>query len=301
MNIADRESPEEHPSDKPGGTAEGSRNDDRAGDANAGLLRRVLRIGLILLAVLLLLRIFVFAPYAIPTGSMRPAILEGDVVLINKLPYHVRTPDRLPFTNVRIPHLELPGLGSLERGDVVVFIPVEERRGYEESDRLVKRCVALPGDTLRLVNGLIEVNGEEPPLPQENDGSDEPVLRQPIDPDRAFKPLQNNRRVIVPYEGYELLLPDSTTAESWRPVIESEGVIVEYRNSITFLNGRPATYYRFRRDYFFALGDRSTDSYDSRFFGFIPHENLIGQVMFVYWSRDPEDGIRWGRIGEIVR
>lgn len=311
MSIADREGMEE---DSPAASGEGGPNDHQVRErsettetdkqetrSGSGTLRNLLRIGLILFALFLLLRTFAVAPYAIPTGSMNPTILEGDVILINTLPYYIRTPERLPFTNIAIPHLTLPGFGSLERGDVVIFIAPEQRRNYEGTDRLVKRCVAVPGDTLRLVNGLIEVNGKEPPLPEREEMADDPPQRQPINPDRAFDPLRNNRRVIVPYKGYDLLLPDSATVNSWRPVIENEGVAVEYRNNIAFLNGRPATFYRFQNDYFFALGDRSNDSYDSRFFGFVPHKNLIGQAMFVYWSRHPNDGIRWSRIGTIVR
>lgn len=310
MSIADpQEAGERSPAEGEGAgrpeRGEKPENGDEASPGNGGtLLRRGVRLGLILLAVLVLLRTFVVAPYAIPTGSMYPAILEGDVILINTLPYYIRTPGRLPFTGIEIPRLELPGLGSLERGDVVVFVAPERRRSYQGTDRLVKRCVALAGDTLRLVSGLIEVNGAEPPLPAENEREDPaelPPMRRPINPDRAFDPLRNNRRVIVPYKGYDLLLPDSATVASWRGVIESEGTAVDYRNGLAFLNGRPATFYRFRRDYFFALGDRSGDSYDSRYFGFVPHENLIGRAMFVYWSRDPDGGIRWGRIGEMVR
>jgi signal peptidase I len=87
----------------------------------------------------------------------------------------------------------------------------------------------------------------------------------------------------------------------WRNLIEGEGVSVEYRNRIVLLGGLPATHYTFKRDYFLALGDNSGNSYDSRIFGFIPYNNLIGEAAIIYWSREPDGGIRWGRIGKIVR
>src|ERR1043165_3528441 len=84
-------------------------------------LRVVVRLLLIAFVVLALVRIFIFEPYGIPTGSMKPTILEGDFLLVNKLPYRIRSLRYLPFTNIPIPHLDLPGIGSLRRGDVVMF------------------------------------------------------------------------------------------------------------------------------------------------------------------------------------
>lgn len=251
-------------------------------------LRTLLRVSLAMLIVILLLRMFVLSPYAIPSDSMYPTILDGDALLVNTLPFYIRTPSRIPFTNIEIPALRISGPGTLERGDIVVFDATKQRRSYHGATELVKRCVALPGDRVQLMNGLLSVNDDEPVLP-------DPV--QPIDPDRAFGLLRNNRQVTVPYKGYEIAL-DSASAEAWKEVLQSENVEVTYRNNIVFLNGRPATFYRFTRDYFFAVGDNSGDSYDSRQFGFVPRENLVGRAFVVYWSRDPEEGIRWSRIGE---
>ena len=221
---------------------------------------------------------------------MHPAILEGDALLVNTLPYYIRTPDKIPFTGIRIPSLELSGLGSLERGDVVVFTATKQRRSYSGINKLVKRCVGLPGDIVQLQNGIVTINGHIP----NTSGS---IV--PMEQERIYRLFRKNRQVIVPYRGYEILL-DSTSAATWQEVIEAEGTQITYRNNIVFLNGRPATFYRFQQDYFFAVGDNTGDSYDSRHFGFIPHKNLIGQVFVVYWSRDPDEGIRWGRIGTWV-
>ncbi|MGE3799400.1 MAG: signal peptidase I [Candidatus Kapaibacterium sp.] len=241
---------------------------------------------------LLILRTFVFAPYAIPTRSMEPTILSGDAVLINQLPYYIRTPEFFPFTHWPIPHLELGGLGSLERGDIVLFRS-PELYVSEDHSTLFKRAVALPGDTVALVEGVIVVNGREPePL------SLSTVRREPMDVKKAWPLLRKRKMVIVPYKGYELPL-DSITAEAWKDVLYAEGVNVTYKNRIVFINGGPATRYRFKQDYFFALGDNSANSRDSRHFGFIPYENLIGEAIMIFWSSG-EDGIRWGRIGKRV-
>lgn len=265
-------------------------------------LRRLLRVLLFTAILLVLVRIFVLEPYGIPTGSMRPTILEGDVILVSKLPYTIRSIQYIPFTRIAIPYLELPGLGTLEHGDIVVFEYPAFAGGLEpgEESQFVKRTAAIKGDTIQLLNGRIRVNGDEVPGVLD-EGDDEPPRRSPIRNSRAAAILQGEERLIVPYAGYELLL-DSARAENWRPLIESEGVRVEYRNRIVFLDGLPSLSYTFRRDYFFALGDNSGASRDSRFFGFIPYENLIGQAWLIYWSRDPDTGdIRWDRLGRLVR
>ncbi|MEP7220705.1 MAG: S26 family signal peptidase, partial [Bacteroidota bacterium] len=70
---------------------------------------------------------------------------------------------------------------------------------------------------------------------------------------------------------------------------------------IVFIGGLPATRYTFKRDYFLALGDNSLISKDSRYFGFVPYDNLIGRAWMIYWSRDPDGGVRWGRICNRIR
>ncbi len=286
MNLNHADRPEEIPEQNaPAVPEEGT---SRRSDA----FTKLLRIFGWSLLILLLLRLFVVAPYGVPTGSMEPAILPGDAVLVNQLVYYIRTPEFFPFTDWRIPHLEMKGLGTLERGDVVFFLSPETERG--EASVLVKRTVALPGDTVALVGGRILVNGREPePYAGLSDG------REPMDEKKAYSLLRKQQYVVVPYEGYELPL-DSVTAEAWKDVLHDEGIRVDYRNRIIFLNGGPATRYRFKRDYFFALGDNSQNSRDSRHFGFVPHGNLIGQVMLVFWSSG-NDGVRWERIGKVVR
>jgi signal peptidase I len=265
------------------------------------LLRLAIRMLLVGIVVLTTIRVFVLEPYSIPTGSMKPTIQEGDVILVNKLPYTIRSLRYIPFTQIQIPYLEIPGVGNLQRGDVIVFdYPGPER--LPPSDRqFVKRCVAIPGDTIELVDGRIRVNGTEvPSVGGERSADGSTPRRDPVSVGRAYRLLRDGRQVIVPYRGYEIPM-DSATVELWGPLIESEGVSVEYRNHIVFVGGLPATRYIVRRNYCFALGDNSADSYDSRYFGFIPFGNLIGRAWIIYWSRKPEGGLRWGRIGTSVR
>lgn len=267
--------------------------------------RRLLRFGLramfTFFALFLLVRLFVAEPYTIPTGSMKSTILEGDAVVVNKLPYAIRSPQTIPFTNISIPHFQLGGFGELERGDVVMFDPPTAAA----EQPYLKRCVAVAGDTVLFRDGRCCVNGTElPPSPHDPllatvMDSDSPPRRTPIDSLRAHPLFRAQQSVVLPYEGYDVPL-DSSNIQQWKQLIQAEGVSVEFRNSIVFLGGLPATRYTFRHNYFLALGDNSGDSFDSRFFGPVPYDNLVGQAWFIYWSRSPEGGMRWERIGECV-
>ncbi len=92
----------------------------------------------------MVIRTFVVQAFKIPTGSMRPTLLEGDIILVNKFIYGVR----VPFTNFVLPKLRQPA-----RGDVVVFVyPEDPKKDF------IKRMVATPGETVEIRNGTIYIN-----------------------------------------------------------------------------------------------------------------------------------------------
>ncbi|MBC8145321.1 MAG: signal peptidase I, partial [bacterium] len=196
-------------------------------------LRRIVSATVLLLLVFAIIRVFVFEPYAIPTGSMRPTILEGDVLLVNKLPF------------------------TLERGDVVVFdFPTTSSDERRHGEQFVKRTAALAGDTVQMIGGRIRVNGVEVPRAPNIDARDANVAarRAAIDARRAWALLRYGGAIRVPKRG-ETIAMDSISAARWASIIRGEGARIEYRNRIVFIDGLPATYYTIRRDYFFALGD----------------------------------------------
>ena len=101
----------------------------------------------------LILRALVIQAFRIPTGSMKDTLLVGDFLLVNKFIYGARTPDRIAFTDVKLPSVRFPALKEPKRGDIIVFkYPKDEKLDY------IKRCIGLPGDTLEINGGEVYIN-----------------------------------------------------------------------------------------------------------------------------------------------
>lgn len=101
---------------------------------------------LVALVLAMFIRTFVVQAFKIPTGSMRPTLLEGDLILVNKFIYGAK----VTFTDLR-----LPAVRDLKRGDVIVFIYPED-----QNKDFIKRLIALPGETLEIKKGTIYINGQ---------------------------------------------------------------------------------------------------------------------------------------------
>ncbi|MGB2086600.1 MAG: signal peptidase I, partial [Flavobacteriaceae bacterium] len=134
-------------------------------------------------------------PYIIPTGSLEKTLLIGDFLFVSKFHYGARTPmtalafpmvhDTLPLAKIKsyldypqIPYFRLPGFQKVKRNEIVVFswpadtvrqFFVKEkgvRKPVDKKSNYVKRCVALPGDTLEIINGFVHINGQQSVLPE---------------------------------------------------------------------------------------------------------------------------------------
>lgn len=216
--------------------------------------------------------------YKIPSGSMSPHLVEGDFLLVNKFLYGARTPEK--FLYISLPHFRFPALQSVRRGEVIVFgFPGERDETIMiRTMVLVKRCVGVPGDTVGMVNGSVTVNGERTDF--------FPVAGRPME------------TVIVPKRGMRIPM-DAASFDRWKVFIRREGSSIERRGGTVYIDSIAVHEYIVKRDYYFVLGDNINDSYDSRAWGFVPEENILGKAMLVYWSRNA-DGIQWGRIGTLI-
>lgn len=281
-------------------------------------VREYVQILLITVLAALFLKFFIVEAYRIPTGSMENTLLTGDFVLVNKFIYGARTPRYVPFTNFRLPSIRFPAIASPRRGDVVVF----EFPGDRDDDNIhevvnyVKRCVALPGDTLTITNKVVFVNGRIIPPPHLGKAGRSIVYPRGFHDYRIFPRgaafnEDNFGPIVIPKAGTEVDLTTDDVSE-YRALIEHEGhTISSTSSSHVIIDGIPARTYRIRKDYYFMMGDNRDNSLDSRFWGFVPADLIIGKAFMVYWSWD-EDGTssgfldhlestRWNRIGSIVR
>lgn len=301
------------------GTKNGWRNAILGGDGllQALRFRDALWIVLATVSAALFLRTFVLEAYRIPSRSMEKTLLAGDFLLVNKFVYGATTPRFIPFTGIPLPHFTLPAIALPRRGDVMVFrFPgVHEPAGDHPPGNYVKRVAAIPGDTVAIESGNVFINGLPVPVPQlASGGEPEYPLPRPVGgwiPTVGTLHPTRNHPAVVPGSDHVLRLSTDSTGY-WRSLVEQEGHEVKLlADGRITIDGRITETYRFQRNYYFVLGDNRNDSYDSRYWGFVPDENIIGKAMMIYWSWDetvPQmslserlNSIRWPRIGTIVR
>lgn len=226
------------------------------------------------LAIFLFIRAFFIEAYRIPSGSMIPTLLIGDWLFVNKLVYG----PHVPFTSVN-----LPGYADPKRGDVVVFVSPyqadEAERGEDPTPTLVKRLVGMPGDTIYMRGGLLHING----IPQRQGyGADQ---NPKGDPDEVHPLFDWQKKVGLAQSRFGPA-PAQPTHDNWGPFVVPAG-------------------------HYFMMGDNRYNSKDSRYWGFVPRENVRGRPIFIYYTYVPQDesdralspltDIRWSRIGHIIR
>ncbi|HEY6191460.1 MAG TPA: signal peptidase I [Bacteroidota bacterium] len=271
----------------------------------------------IIFGAFLLLNSFVLASFEVPTGSMENEIMTGDFLLVNKFVFGGTTPRTIPFTNTKIPAFKLPSLWTVEKGDVIVFIFPGNRDEVEPAEfaYYLKRCMATAGDTLQVINRVVYINGRPAPVPRNVKFNSTVVKPQGLADEHIFPkgmPFNedNYGPVVIPKKGDKISLTRESF-ERWRIFIRREGHTAKMTEGKAYVDGVEKETYTVERDYLFGMGDNRDNSLDSRFWGFIPVESVVGTPLIVYWSWDPESSIfqisdkfasvRWGRFGTLVK
>jgi signal peptidase I len=238
-------------------------------------VKDTIRVVIHALILALLVRIFLFQPFNIPSGSMIPTLLVGDYLFVSKYSYgysRYSFPFGLDLFSGRVWAKEP------DRGDVVVFkLPRDNETDY------IKRVIGLPGDEIQMIHGVLHINGEA----VKKERVDDFVMRDPAVRERHMA-------------RYMETLPNGVTY----PVLDliNEGI------------GDNTEVYKVPEGHFFMMGDNRDNSTDSRFLsevGYVPFENLVGRAQIIFFSIDedasfwqiwkwPTD-VRWSRILEAVR
>ena len=335
--------------------------------------------------------------YNIPTPSMESSLMVGDYLFVSRLhygPITPQTPLQVPLTHqtlwengpqsysdlIQLPTYRFPGFSSVQRNDIVVFhVPHEQQRPADLRTNLIKRCVAVAGDTLEIRQGRVFLNGQpgepagqpqttyfmqvdtpddavrqalhkqgvadynEPdgiPRAAINPETGEPGFfiscsanvvayfrRQPyvksltvpqlpaeLFPDVAdFRnsgassaaprrwQLDSYGPLPVPKKGQTITLTPANAAIYYKIVAQYEhNTGISWQDGMIQQNGRPLTSYTIKQNYYFMMGDNRHNSEDSRFWGFVPEDHIVGKAVFVWFSLDPNADIlhkiRWDRL-----
>lgn len=269
--------------------------------------------------VAFIIKVFLFEAYRIPTGSMENTLLVGDFLLVTKFTYGATTPRNIPFTDIRIPYVKLPGFKDPKLGDIIVFDFPGDRddKASKEVLNYIKRCVGLPGDSLKVVNKVLYNNGVPFPNPP-NSKFISPLQTANMTNPRIFPRgsgwnEDNYGPIRVPKAGDKIKI-DSSNFDGWKMFVIKEGRKIELRSDKkVYVDDQPLPdgFYTVKRDYLFMMGDNRNNSLDSRFWGFMPTENIVGEAFLIYWSWDANIGfneffklvgsIRWERIGQLIK
>lgn len=242
-------------------------------------------------------RAFAFDTFVIPSDSMRPTLRPGDKVVVNKLLMGARIYTDFHFNpeGGELKSWRMKGLRTVGRGDVVVFnFPHHEWRvSFIINNVYCKRVVALPGDTLRIVDGYYRNNHhrialgceeEQRQLAAMADSMVTPASLRTIPFDDHFPwTIRNFGPLYIPRKGDTVRLTP-TVARLYQIFLEWEtGAKVEYNfeENVVTADGKKVTAHTWQHNYYFMAGDNVANSYDSRYWGLVPEEYIVGIVNFV--------------------
>jgi len=215
------------------------------------------------LAIAMVVRVFFYQPFNIPSGSMKSTLLIGDYLFVSKLSYGYSR-FSFPFS----PNVFSGRIFAAEpkRGDVVVFrLPQDQSLDY------IKRVVGLPGEKIQMKHGVLHINGQPVPKVYKDEFSN-------IECDPYYRHCRR-----VNYKRFEETLPDGGPTYTVLD-LEPDG---EFDNTDV---------YEVPPGHYFMMGDNRDNSSDSRAtVGYVPFENLIGRAEIIFFSAaiDEPDGMRW--------
>ena len=257
--------------------------------------------------------VFVCDTFPVNSNSMEPSIIPGDKILANKLIFGARIYKNLDFFDGKpMESWRVPGFRRVRHNDVVLFnhsIDQSEggwyKTGFDIRGVYVKRCIGLPGDTIAVVNGAYRnpAMGEEAirrffPRPIPHAGVAPNILRSFPYNDRVGWTILDFGPLYIPRKGDRIeLSPHNVRVYGKFIEYEGGGEWTIADDSVALRSGIPQKEYTFESNYYFMAGENAMNSRDSRYFGLIPEEFIVGVAPRVLFSRDRyREKIRWNRV-----
>lgn len=279
-----------------------------------GYILNIMFILCIIVLLMVLLQLFVFASFKIPTDSMEPILVSGDYILVDKCSTGARIFNVMKaLDDKEVSIYRMPGWRDFERNDIIVFnFPYPRKKdsiGFNVMKYYVKRCVALPGDTFEIKDATYSVRGYKGFL---GNVRSQGILKNIIErgdenyygivfKGRMFGSLgwsiANFGPFYVPKKG-DCIPMFGKHALLYRNLIEWEQrKKLVCRGDTVWLGDSIIRRYRFRENYYFVAGDRVANSQDSLYWGLLPEPFIVGKAVRIWKSVDPLTGkVRWDRV-----
>jgi len=205
--------------------------------------------------IVFFIRSFLVEPFKIPSGSMIPTLQVGDFILVNKFTFGVR----LPIISKKIVQINDP-----QRGDVMVF-------HYPENPSVdyIKRVIGLPGDTVEYRNKRLTINGVE--QPQQSDGD-----YNYVESGLNFVHTERRNEMFADRKHALLVNPDMPTLHL--------GSVAEFKGRENCTYDEDSVRCKVPEGHYFMMGDNRDNSRDSRYWGFVPDNQIVGKAFFVWMN-----------------
>jgi signal peptidase I len=261
--------------------------------------------------VWIVLQVFFFASFKIPSDSMEPSLYAGDNVLVSKLIPGPRLFNL--YATLREEQVEIyraPGIRKIWRNEVVVCHSTHPK-GWDKIEMhilkyYIKRCIGLPGDSVEIRNGFYCVRGVEEALGNQASQAQMSVHRKEEMEDVIYRAypfdsimdwnVKDFGPLYLPKKG-DTIAMNRTNYLLYKQAIEWEQKgRLDYRDTTVYLNDKRIDAYCFLKNYYFMAGDRTDNSRDSRYWGLLPEEYIVGKAWIIWKSTDPYTGkFRWKR------
>lgn len=275
---------------------------------------------------------------------MHQTLLEGDYILVNKMAYGARLPITLyAEQGFQFPYIRIPGYSSIQRNDVVVFnLPKGNELAIDERMEYVKRCVALPGDSLSISDGFVFINGKQQQTTSNilynynvsvsQAGIDTSISNQlegytnryllnqlslflsvaNADSLSRLSTVLSVKKNTIPFNSYSPKVFPNSSFVKWNidhfgslyipkkgdtiqlteinRILYKDIIEIHEKNELkhlgdtVYINGKKVSSYTFKMNYYFMMGDNRYNSTDSRYWGFVPENHIIGKASFVLFS-----------------